>query len=210
MAGCMNGMVKTAKPNGKLDTDVDGKATLGREPVGMVHRVNEGSKEHEPQVQLQQIEFYCEESCQHSGIAKEDVPSAQKLPLEGEWTVCTSSELLTTTVEPYIKDVDMNARICLGAMHWHANNTSHSGGRMDGSEGLTDVSRGLADGSRELMDPLGELKRAETAMLGCRDGSSMYLGPGDTKHLVNKMDGTGIHTVSHTKHVWYSEHGTYY
>ena len=32
------------------------------------------------------------------------------------------------------------------------------------------------------------------AMLGCGDGSSTYLGPGDAKRLVNETDGTGIHT----------------
>ena len=92
-AGRMNGMVEMAKPTGKLDVDVNGKATLGRELVGMAHRVDKGSKEHEPQSQLQQMEFYCKESCQHNTNTNKDIPSAQKLPLEGEWIVCVSGEI---------------------------------------------------------------------------------------------------------------------
>ena len=34
--------------------------------------------------------------------------------------------------------------------------------------------------------------------------------PGDAKCNIDEMDGIGSHTVSCTKHVWYSEHGTYY
>ena len=63
------------------------------------------------------------------------------------------------------------------------------GDRADGSEGLTDVLRGLADGSRESTDPSHESKRAETAMLGCGDGPSTYLGPGDeTETAVNETE----------------------
>ena len=42
-AGRTNGMVEMAKPN-ESDADVDRKVTLGREPAGMVHRVNEGDR----------------------------------------------------------------------------------------------------------------------------------------------------------------------
>ena len=174
--------------------DIDRTALLDRKLAERACGVAEGDgMERKPQLWLQQIEFYCEESCQCSGITKEDVPSVQKLPLEGEWTVCASSKLLTTKVELYVEDVNMNAHICHGATCWHANDVSHPGGRTDGSEGLTDVSKGLADGSQESTDLLGKLKRAEMAMLGCRDRSSKYLGPGDAKRLMNKTDGAGIH-----------------
>ena len=52
MAGHTNRMVKLAKPT-ETDMDINGKATLGREPVGMVHRVDEGGEEHESQSWLQ-------------------------------------------------------------------------------------------------------------------------------------------------------------
>ena len=197
MAGHTNWMVKMAEPR---IMDVDRTTLLGRELAERVSGVDEGDRDHENELRIQQTEFSCEESHQHSGIMKEDVPSVQKLPLEGKWTVCMSGELLTTTVKPYVEDVDMNAHVCLGATCWHANDVSRPGGRTDGSEGLTDVSegltdvsRGLVDGLQELTDPSHESKRAETAMLGCGDRSSMYLGPGDAKHLVNETDGTGIH-----------------
>ena len=83
----------TAEHTNGMDADVDGKAMLGRELAGMVHRVNEGGEECEPQVQLQQMKFYCEESCQCSENATENIPSAHGLLLEGEWVICASGEM---------------------------------------------------------------------------------------------------------------------
>ena len=98
MAGRTNGMVEMAKPN-ESDADVDGKATLGRELVGMVHRVDEGSKEREPQAQLQQIEFYCKERHQHSGNATDNIPGTHRSPLMGEWEVCASGKTKNSIVD---------------------------------------------------------------------------------------------------------------
>ncbi|KIM51939.1 hypothetical protein SCLCIDRAFT_33037 [Scleroderma citrinum Foug A] len=84
-----NSTAKMAKPN---VVDVDGKAALGRDLAERVHIVDEGGEEHKSPLQLPKIEFYCEESRQRSGIAKEDIPFANGLLLEGEWTVNPSGE----------------------------------------------------------------------------------------------------------------------
>ena len=83
MAGCTN----------EMDVDVDRMALLGGEPAERVHIVNEGDKmEREPQTQLQQTGFYCEESRQCSGNTTDNIPVAHGVPLEGEWTWCASGE----------------------------------------------------------------------------------------------------------------------
>ena len=91
----------------------------------------------------------------------------------------TSNELMEfVAVSIELEDLGSGGipRVCLGD-------------RADGSEGLTDVSRGLVDGSQELTDPSRESKRAKTAMLGCGDGPSTYLGPGDeTETAVNETE----------------------
>ena len=120
-AGRMNQTVKTAEPT---ITDINRKAMLGREPAGMVHRVDKGSEEHESQSRLQQTEFYCKED-QCNTNANRDVPVANGLPLKGEWTAYPSgkttdlkgveleghkggtdelTELLMMSVELYVKD----------------------------------------------------------------------------------------------------------
>ena len=77
----------------KMDADVDRMALLGGEPAERVHIVDEGDEtEREPQMQLQQTGFYCEESRQHSGNATDNIPVAHGVPLEGEWTWCASGE----------------------------------------------------------------------------------------------------------------------
>ena len=73
-AGRMNQTVEMAEPQ---ITDVDGKAMLGREPAGMVHRVDEGDgMECEPQTN-----------------ATDNIPTTHGMPLEGEWTWCVSSKV---------------------------------------------------------------------------------------------------------------------
>jgi len=84
------GTVEKAEPRETV-ADVDGKAALGREPVERVHRVDEGDEERERKSRLQQTNLH-DESCQHNKNANADVPSAYKLPLEGEWTVYASGE----------------------------------------------------------------------------------------------------------------------
>ena len=123
------------------------------------------------------------EGCREGMSGSASVDKADGNASHGTGPMDTSNELMEF-VAVSIKPEDLGSGgipcVCLGD-------------RADGSEGLTDVSRGLADGSRESTDPSRELKRAETAMLGCGDGPSTYLGPGDAKRLVNEMDGAGIH-----------------
>ena len=69
MAERTNGTVKLAKPN-ESDADVNGKATLGSEPVAatVACGVDEGAKtECDGESQLQQTYFYCEKDCQCNG-----------------------------------------------------------------------------------------------------------------------------------------------
>jgi len=88
----MNGMVEMAKPT-EIIADINRTALLGREPAERASGVNKGDKtECDSQSQLQQTNFYCEESRQHDANVNSNVPKAHGLPLEGEWLVCASGE----------------------------------------------------------------------------------------------------------------------
>jgi len=77
----------------ETDADVDRTALLGREPAERASGVDEGDEtERDSQSRLQQTNLPYEESCQRNENARENVPSAQRLPLEGEWIVCASGE----------------------------------------------------------------------------------------------------------------------
>ena len=84
--------------------------------------------------------------------------------------------------------------VYLGGTCWHAGNMSRPEGQLDGSVCQTDGLNGQADGSRGLADTLNALNRAETEVIGHGEGTSTYLGPGDTKCLVLETDGTRNHT----------------
>ena len=91
MAGHTNRTAKTAEPTEIMD--VDRMALLGREPVERARRVGEGDEtERKPQMQLQQIIFYCKESHQRNENTNRNLPDAHGLPLEGEWLVCASGK----------------------------------------------------------------------------------------------------------------------
>jgi len=91
-AGRANGTVGMIEPHETV-ADIDGTALLGGEPAERVCGVDGGDKtERDGQSQLQQAELYCEESHQHNANANGNVPSAHRLPLEGEWDVCASGE----------------------------------------------------------------------------------------------------------------------
>ena len=131
------------------------------------------------------------EGCREGMSRSASVDKADGNASHGTGPVDTSNELMefvAVSIEPEDLGSGGIPHVCLGD-------------QADGSEGLTDVSRGLVDGSRESTDPSCESKRAETAMLGCGDGPSMYLGPGDAKHLVNEADGAGIHADRSTGQV---------
>ncbi|KIM54336.1 hypothetical protein SCLCIDRAFT_31202 [Scleroderma citrinum Foug A] len=88
-AGRMNQTAKMAKPQ---IVDVKRTTLLGGEPAERVSGVDEGDGDREYQSQIQQTNFYCEESCQRNENANENVPIAHGVPLEGEWTWCASGE----------------------------------------------------------------------------------------------------------------------
>ena len=232
-AGCMKRTVETAKPT---IMDVDREATLGREPAGMVHRVNEGGEECEPQLRLQQTEFYCKED-QRNANANGDVPVTNRLPLEGEWTAYLSSkttdskgvelegresstderasideadggisreaqptdtqneptELLTTTVEPYVDDGDTSPLVHIGGTNWCAGSVKGPGCQMDGSDCQTGMSSSQVDAPRAQMDAPSTLNKAETDVMDHRDGVGTYLSVGDSKRDVRETDGVGSH-----------------
>jgi len=78
--------------SGRMIADVDRTALLVREPVERASGVDEGDETERKDLRLQKTRQYCEESCQHSGNANADAPSAHGLPLEGEWTGCASGK----------------------------------------------------------------------------------------------------------------------
>jgi len=90
------GTAQSANPP-ETDADVNRKATLGREPAETVCRVNKGDKERDNESRLQQTNFYCKEDRQHDENVNADVPSAHRLPLEGEWTVRASGGLTNSS-----------------------------------------------------------------------------------------------------------------
>jgi len=88
-AGCTKGMVGTANLP-ETDADVDRTALLGGEPAERVCGVDEGDEtDREYQSRIQQTN---RKKHQRNANANMDVPSAHKLPLEGEWTVYASGE----------------------------------------------------------------------------------------------------------------------
>ena len=218
-AGHMNGMVQLAKPTEIVNVDLE-KAVLGGEPAERASRVDKGSEmdpdvdrtttlgrdpttacgvdegdemEREAQLWLKELKLLCGEIIQHSGIANKDIPSVQKLPLEGEWTVCMSSELLTMTVELYTDDGDGNACVYLGGTRWHAGDASRPKGQSDGSGCQSDVSRGQTDEARGQTYVLSQSNNAKTDRLDHGEGAGTYLGTGDPKRPIQETDGNGIH-----------------
>ena len=221
-----NGTVKLAKPN-ESDADIDGKAMLGSEPAMVACGVDEGAKtELDGELQLQQTKLYCENIDQHSGNANANVPSAYKLPLEGEWTGYVSSEsnkskgcsggmgerasvdeadgnaghgiepsdalnelteFIGLSVESYVENSSDTPHVCLGGIRWHACDVKGPGCQADRLRGQLDASRGQPNA-------LNALNRAETEVIGHGEGTSTYLGPGDTKCLILETDGTRNHT----------------
>ena len=91
-AGCMNGTVEKAEPQ-VVDTDVDRTALLGGELAERASGVDEGDRTERRDLQLQQTNLLCEETRQCNGNAEDNIPIANRLPLEGEWTVYSSGEM---------------------------------------------------------------------------------------------------------------------
>ena len=85
-----NRTVATAEP--LADVDIDGMALLSRELAERASGVNKGNGMERRDLQLQQTNLLCEETRQRNRNIEEDIPSAQRLPLEGEWAGCVSGE----------------------------------------------------------------------------------------------------------------------
>ena len=165
---------------GETGVDIDRMAMLGTDPAERACTVDEGAEMECKGTQLQQTTFYCEESRQRNGNANEDIPSIQKLPLKGEWTVLyVNGELLTTTVEPYVDDGEPSTCIHLRGMHWCMGNANRSGCR--------------ADMPRGWMDTLSVSNRAEMDRLGHSDNLGTYLRAGDAKCVMFETEGIGHH-----------------
>ncbi|KIM53216.1 hypothetical protein SCLCIDRAFT_32076 [Scleroderma citrinum Foug A] len=213
-----NGMVRLAKPT--EITDIDRTTLLGGELAERVCGVNEGDgMERESKLRLQQMKLHCKEADQHNGNTMEDVPIANGLPLEGEWTAYPSSEttnlkgvelegresstderasnepteLLTTTVEPYVDDGDTSPLVRIGGTNWCAGSAKGPGCQTDGSDCQTGMSSSQADAPRAQMDAPSTLNKAETDVMDHGDGVGTYLSIGDSKHDVREMDGVGSH-----------------
>ena len=100
MAERANRTVEKAEPTEIVDVDLE-RAVLGGDLVERACGVDEGDgMERKGKLQLQETKLLCREIIQHSGNTTGDVPSARKLPLVGEWTVCASGKASDLEVEP--------------------------------------------------------------------------------------------------------------
>jgi len=174
----------------EIIADVDRTALLGREPAERASGVGEGDEtEREHESQPQQINFYCKESCQRNGNANGNVPSAHKLPLEGEWVVCASGEvssssghadesiaaLSASTVQPELTDGPSESR--------KAEDTAgvELRGCKGGTSGRANVDEADGDADRELerVDAQNELVQLLTTTV------EPYVSDGDTNACVH-------------------------
>ena len=210
-----NGTVTTAEP--LADADIDRMALLSGEPAERASGVDKGDGTEHRDLQLQQTNLLCEETRQHNRNAEEDIPSAQRLLLEGEWAGCASGKsnkskgcsrscevrpadtlnksetLVTLSIES--EDPHSGETLCmyLGGMRMHADDVNGLGCQTDGS-------RSQADGPGGLMDAPSMSKKAETDVISHRDGMNTYLGAGDTKRDGDEVNGVGSQTDVSTWH----------
>ena len=136
------------------------------------------------------------EGCKRGTSEQESVDEANGDPgrdVEPTDTANELMQLLITTVKPYIDNGDVNARVCLGAMHWCADDANGLGIRTDRIGGQMEVSEGQADGSKGLTDAPSTSNGPETANVSHGDDTSTYLGVGDAKRAVLGTDGVGCH-----------------
>ncbi|KIM68541.1 hypothetical protein SCLCIDRAFT_20448 [Scleroderma citrinum Foug A] len=109
-------------------------------------------------------------------------PEGCKEEIEQMDTLNEPTELLMTTVEPYVEDTDVNARVCLGATRWHACDVEGPGSQADGS-------MGQADGSGVQTDAPSTSNEAEMARISHGEVARTYLGAGDAKRSGDVADG---------------------
>ena len=151
---------------------------------------------------LQEMELLCEESHQHNGNTENNIPIANGLPLEGEWTAYASgkvsdsecdadvsnelTELLMMTVELDEPDCSVIPCVYLGGMQMQLGHANELGDQVD------------ASGAQ--MDSPSMSNKAETDVMGHREGARTYLATGDTKCIVYKPDGCRNLTDGLTMH----------
>jgi len=95
-----NGKAQSANPPETV-ADVNRTASLGIKPAERACGVDEGDEDRERnnESQLQQTNLNHKERHQHNANVNADIPSAHRLLLEEEWTVCASGGLPTNSSE---------------------------------------------------------------------------------------------------------------
>ena len=213
MARRTNRMAEMAKPT---IVDVDRTARLSIELALEACGVDEGDgMECEGKSWLQETNLLCKEACQRNENASENIPSARKLPLVGEWTVCASGKASNLEVEPMDAPIESETLVimsiqledlrsgrilcvCLGGMSCRAGDANCLGNGADTSRYQPDGLRGLTDGSGGLMDASNASNKAEMAGISHGGGAEAYLTTGDVKRVVDMTDGIGIHANGST------------
>ena len=206
---------------GETDTDIDRMALLGGEPAERASGVDKGDGTERKDLWLPKAELYCEDKHQHNENASENLPSAYKLPLEGEWTGYASGEASDpkgneNTSNAAIEHADGSREQCrladvvvsiksegpdgggipcvrLGCTSWRAGDANGPGNRAERSTGKTDESRVQTDAPNAS-------NRPEMAGMSCGEGAGTYPGAGDAKHAVDATDGVGSHADTSSEH----------
>ena len=215
-AECTKWTVETAEPN-ETDTDVNRTPMLGRELATRDCGVDEGDVTERKDLRLLKAEFYCKEIVQRNKNENENIPSTQKLPLEGEWTACASGEMtdlerdadmsneltepLTMTIEPDNADGGGVPSVYLGGMWMWPGDVNGSGIQMDGPGCQMDVLSSQADVLRGQTDTPIMSNGAEMVRMSCGDEAGTYLGIRDTKLIILEMVGIRDHADASTGQV---------
>ena len=207
-AGRIKGMVKMAKPTEIVD--VDRTALLGGKPAERACGVDEGDSMECKDLCIPKAEFYCEEKDQCNGNATGDIPSARKLPLVGEWTVCASGKVSNLEVKPADSPIESKTlvvvlieledlrssripRVHLGGTSCCVGDANCPGNRVDALYCRMDMSKGLPDVSRGWTDTLDVSNRPVTAIVSHSDGARTYLAIGDARRIIHDADGVRSH-----------------
>ena len=102
--------------------------------------------------------------------------------------------LVTVSIELESPGSSEIPQVCLERVCWHADDMHHPRSGVDVSDGHIDRLRGLVDDLRGWMDALNVSNKPEMANMSCGDNTDTYLGAGDTKHVIDTMDGFGSQT----------------
>ena len=164
-------------------------------------------------LRLQQTNLLCEETRQRNGNVEDNIPIANGLPLEGEWTVYPSGEMKNSNggdagreVEPVDSPNESEAlvtlsiesedpesggipRVYLGGMRMWTGDANGLESQANASYSRMDESASQVDVSR----------RPETNIMDHGDSAGMYLSAGGAKRPVYKTDGAGTHAGTLTR-----------